>query len=143
MRCLDVLLSGAIPKISAEVLSALQSRDNGLLREARQKGKCSVNCRVPAKRVKSAAASRSATLAQAGLCSASHPICTGGGGAGASRKRFASDPASGDIKRIKNSGSPFVPVKRVSCKTSILDLQHALAKRLKVKSSSNLLFRGV
>ena len=148
VRCRDVILGGNIPRVPNDIFFQLQERDRKLIAAARKAGHTHVRTARPAGRVASAATNRSIASGAKRKLESILPPDVPVTSASTNKKRkfdFANTVHVEDLFAQTNTNCdvPFVPVKRVNCKSSIFNLQHVPAKRVKVKSASHLLYRRV
>ena len=129
LRCCDVILSGVVPKIDASLFVRLEDRDRILKRNAKSSGRSHVISIKPACRVSSAAANRRRQLPP------NFPNVY--------RAVKRGLDSTDSLPPPKHQRTGFVPIKRISVKSSPDSLQQVPAKRLRCKSSSHLLYRRV
>ena len=138
LRCMDVILSGSIPRVPVDLFIKYEERDRMLKRDAKRIGNTHIQTFRPAKRVANASLNRIAAMSRPPVARMNNP------GSGAKRRGDANSNISDKRRCIRNDDViMFYPVKRIVCKTSILHLQHVPAKRLRTRSDSKELYRRI
>ena len=140
MRCMDLILSGSIPRVPADLFIKYEERerDRMLKRDAKRIGITHIQTFRPAKRVANAYLNRAAAMSRLPAERMNSP---GSGGKGSGD---ANSDVSDKRRCIRTDDVVmFFPVRRIVCKTSPSDLQHMPAKRLRTKSDSKDLYRRI